>query len=286
MTLPVRARLLLPAALFALLAPAAQAQTPKRLLLVTHSGGFIHDSVGVAEDVLKEIGPKHGLTVTCFRYTGEPTGPEFEKYQKAFRARTGKTVEPENCGRVNAETLKNFDGVLFFTTGSGPKRKNIAPLTAAELADLIAWVKAGGAFCGTHCATDTLYEDSPYGDLIGGYFKTHPPGLQTVKIKVDDPKHPAAAAFPAGTEYKDEIYIMTDVPYSRSKVNVILSVEPGSFTPKSGGRADGDYALAWSKDYGKGKVFYTAFGHDKKVWQDPRFQAHLVAGLKWAMRAK
>ncbi|MFO0851185.1 MAG: ThuA domain-containing protein [Gemmataceae bacterium] len=286
MTLPLRARLILPVALAALLAAPAAAQSPKRVLLVTHSGGFIHNSVGTAEDVLKEIGPKNGLDVTCYRYTGDPKGPEFEKYQKAFRAATGKTVEPENCGRVNAATLKNFDCVLFFTTGSGPKKKNIAPLTPDEVADLTAWVKAGGAFCGTHCAVDTLYDDSPYGDLIGGYFKTHPPGLQTVKVKVDDPKHPAAAAFPAGMEYKDEIYIMMDQPYSRGKVNVILSAEPGSFTPKNGARADGDYALAWSKEYGKGKVFYTAFGHDKKVWQDPRFQQHLLAGMKWAMGAK
>ena len=34
---------------------------------------------------------------------------------------------------------------------------------------------------------------------------------------------------------------------------------------------------------GKGKVFYTAFGHQREVWKDERFQRHLIAGLKWAM---
>ena len=40
------------------------AEKNKRLLLVTHSGGFIHGSVATADQVLKEIGPKHGFDVT------------------------------------------------------------------------------------------------------------------------------------------------------------------------------------------------------------------------------
>src|SRR4051794_35396196 len=90
----------------------------KKLLLVTDSGGFIHDSVGLAEDVLKEIGPKNGFDVTCYRYTRDPMDPAFTKYAEAFRTKAGKPVEPENCGRVNADTLKKFDCVLFFTTGN------------------------------------------------------------------------------------------------------------------------------------------------------------------------
>ena len=109
----------------------------KRLLLVTDSGGFVHDSVGLAEQTLKEIGPKNGFEVTCYRYTRDPKDPAFVKYAENFRKVTGVTVEPESCGRVNKEALKNFDVVLFFTTGN--------PLTKEELVDLQDWVKAGGA---------------------------------------------------------------------------------------------------------------------------------------------
>ena len=52
--------------------PTLAADKPKRVLLVTHSGGFIHDSIGFAEQTLKEIGPKHDLDVSCFRFTGDP----------------------------------------------------------------------------------------------------------------------------------------------------------------------------------------------------------------------
>ncbi|MGL6094206.1 MAG: ThuA domain-containing protein [Fimbriiglobus sp.] len=265
----------------AMLAPAADSTPTKRLLLVTDSGGFVHDSVGVAEEILKEIGPKHGFAVTAHRFTREPDAKVLEKYSEAFRARTGLTVTAENCGRVNAETLKNFDVVLFFTTGN--------PLNKEEVADLAAWVKAGGALAGTHCATDTLYarKETPwnavYGDMIGGYFDGHP-WHQKVKLKVEDPKHPAAAGFEPGAEIADEIYQFRAEPYSREKLRIILSIDNSSVdvNKKDVRRADKDFAVAWVQNYGKGKVFYTSLGHRKEVWKDPRFQAHLIGGLQWA----
>ncbi len=257
----------------------------KKLLFVTHSGGFVHDSVGVAEDVLKEIGPKHGYDVTCWRYTGDPAHPKFNKYQDNFRKRTGKTIDTENMGRVNKESLKNFDAVLFFTTGSGPKRDNIGPLTPGELKDLEAWVKAGGAFCGTHCASDTMY-DSTYGELIGGYFRTHPP-VQKVKLKLEDAKHPAAAGMTDGVVWNDEFYIMTDAPYDRSKLHIILSIDKNTIKLNDKQtRADGDYAVSWCREDGNGKVFYTSLGHPKEVWKDDRFQQHLIGGIDWATNKK
>lgn len=259
----------------------------KKLLLVTDSGGFIHDSVGLAEQVLKEIGPKNGIDVTCYRYTRDPKDAAFAKYAEEFRKRTGVAVEPENCGRVNAETLKKFDCVLFFTTGN--------PLNNDEVKDLVEWVKAGGAIAGTHCGSDTLYpnKDRPwneaYGELIGAYFKTHPPGFQKIKIKVEDPKHAAGKSFKDGDPYEDEMYIFRDAPYSREKLHIILSVTPDTVdsllakAPKAA-RSDNDYAISWCQEVGKGRSFYTSLGHRKETWKDPRYQEHLIAGLKWTMR--
>jgi uncharacterized protein len=276
------------------------ADKPKKLLLVTHSGGFIHNSVGLAEDILKEVGPKNGYDVTCWRFTGDPDakvkmkkdGQEvevtaLERESARFRQSTGRTIEKEQCGRINAASLKQYDVVLFFTTGSGPqtKKKDIGPLTPDELKDLTEWVKAGGAFCGTHCASDTMYE-STYGELIGGYFKTHPPKLHTVKLKVEDTNHPAAVGFTNGQEYTDEIYVFADTPYSRDKLHIIISCEKGSFkeaeSDAKAKREDGDYAISWCREEGKGKVFFTALGHDPKVWKDEKFQKHLFGGVAWA----
>lgn len=262
------------------LASAAPAQEKnKRLLLVTHSGGFVHKSVIDAEKVLKEVGPKYGYDVTCWRYTGDEAG--LEKYAEKFRKDTGETVEKEHCGRINKDTLKNFDVVHFFTTGD--------PVNKDELKDLVEWVKAGGAFSGTHCATDTLYKDSAYGELIGAYFKGHPQ-IQEIKVKVEDPKHPAAAGFTNGQGYTDEMYVFKDEPYNRGKLHVIFSLDPASFNlgdkPENLARKDRDYAISWVREVGKGKVFYTSFGHRPEVWQDPKFQQHLFGGIDWATGKK
>ena len=253
----------------------------KRLLLVTDSGGFIHDSVGLAEQILKEIGPKHGIDVTCYRYTRDPNSADFKKYAAEFRKTTGVTVEAENIGRVNAETLKKFDCVVFFTTGN--------PLDTEEVKALVAWVKAGGAVAGTHCGSDTLYpaKDRPwnhaYGELIGAYFDGHP-WHQKIKIVNEDPKHAAGHGFKTGDEITDEIYQFRPEPYSRNKLHVILSVDNDSIDVTKGKRADKDYAIAWCQEVEKGRTFFTSLGHRKEVWKDPRYQEHLLGGLKWAMK--
>lgn len=273
-------------------------ETKKRLLLVTDSGGFIHDSVGLAETVLKEIGPKYGFTVTCFRFTRDPdakrtikkkvdgkdvemTVTDLAEYAERFRRITGVTVEKENCGRVNAATLKNFDCVLFFTTGN--------PLANTEVKDLVDWVKAGGAIAGTHCGSDTLYpnKDRPnnqaFGELIGAYFDGHP-WHQKIKVNVEDTKHPAANGFKTGDEITDEIYQFRPEPYSRNKLHIIMSVDNSSIDVTKGKRADKDYAVAWCQEIEKGRSFYTSLGHRKDVWNDKRFQEHLFGGLRWTVK--
>jgi type 1 glutamine amidotransferase len=264
---------------------------PKRVLLVTHSGGFMHDSIGVAEEVLKKIGPKYGLEFSCYRFTGDPDAMRaggktaFEEYADRYRKATGLTLKREECGRVNAETLKKFDAVLFFTTGDVNNKSNIPPLTADELKDLITWVKNGGAFAGTHCGSDTMYV-TPYGELVGALFRIHPPGFQKIRVHVEDPKHPAAKGFKDGMEYLDEMYIFKDQPYNRDRLHIILSIYADSFDPKLKDnikRADKDYAISWCQQFGKGRSFYTSLGHRKEVWRDEHFQQHLMGGLRWAL---
>jgi type 1 glutamine amidotransferase len=252
------------------------AEPNKRLLLVTHSGGFIHDSVVFAEEVLKEIGPKNGFDVTCFRFTGDPDangGRALAVYSDRFRKATGHAVARENCGRINAETLAKFDAVLFFTTEK--------PVNSEELKDLIGWVEKGGAFAGTHCATDTLY-GTPYGNLVGAFFAGHP-WHKKIALKVEDPKHAAAQGFKSGDTITDEIYQFSAAPYSRDRLHIILSVDNSSIELTKGNRKDNDYAIAWCQQIEKGRSFYTSLGHRKEVWKDSRFQQHLFGGLKWAV---
>jgi len=66
---------------------------------------------------------------------------------------------------------------------------------------------------------------------------------------------------------------------------VLLSLDVTSVDLTAPGikRADQDFALAWTCLEGAGRVFYTALGHRPEVWDDARFQRHLLEGIRWAM---
>ena len=48
-------------------------------------------------------------------------------------------------------------------------------------------------------------------------------------------------------------------------------------------RTDGDFAMSWIKDYGKGRVFYCALGHQKEIFWDPAILRHLVDGTQFVL---
>jgi type 1 glutamine amidotransferase len=189
--------------------------------------------------------------------------------------------------------LSEFDAVIFLTTSTWDPSSGSHPLTEPELRDLIAWVNGGGAFLATHCGSDTLH-NTAYGQLVGATFGGHP-WVQKVRLHAEDPKHPAAQGLIDGSEIFDEIYQFGDKPdspasvplkiqpYSRDRLHIILSVDNLSIDVSKGSRKDHDYPVAWCQQFGKGRSFYTSLGHHPDVWNDPRFQKHLVGGLKWAM---
>ena len=105
---------------------------------------------------------------------------------------------------------KKVNIVLFFTTGN--------PVNKEELADLREWVRAGGR-SGHTLATDTLLWRIGLrrisSRLLPGPSAGDP---QKIKVKVEDPKHPASAGFTDGMDYQDEMYIFRDGTYSRDKL--------------------------------------------------------------------
>ena len=108
-------------------------------------------------------------------------------------------------------------------------------------------------------------------------------GKDQVDIRVEDAAHPATRHLPARFAMGDEIYQFRN--WSRDRVHVLLSLDPASVDISAAGvkRTDRDFALAWTRRHGKGRVFYTALGHNPEVWRDERFTRHLLGGILWAM---
>jgi type 1 glutamine amidotransferase len=165
---------------------------------------------------------------------------------------------------------------MFYTTGE-------LPMSGAEKAALLNFVRSGGGFLGVHSATDTFYTWPGYLDLIGGYFNGHP-WHQAVTIGVVDPGDPLVAFLGSSLRIEDEIYQISDFDYRGS--HVLLRLDQSSVDLGKPGVHQRFYGwpLAWTRSYGLGRVFYTALGHEASVWQDARYQRMLANAILWSTR--
>jgi type 1 glutamine amidotransferase len=103
-------------------------------------------------------------------------------------------------------------------------------------------------------------------------------------VLVEDPKFPGADAFgTAPFEFYEQRAVWIK-PYSREKSRVIMRLDPDKLSPKDLARQpDADFQVVIAREYGKGRVFNTGWGHYDETWDDPRFQKMMFAGIKWAM---
>jgi uncharacterized protein len=221
----------------------------KRLLVVTHTEGFRHESIQAAEQTLEELGRESG----------------------AFSVRFCRTAA-EVRSALTAPSLATVDAVVFAnTTGH---------LGIPDVQAFLDWIADGHGFAGMHSAADTYHDVPRYLDMLGNEFLTH--GSQaTVDAIVENRAHPAAA--PLGPRFAvfDEIYKF--VRPNRDAVTVLLSLDrhPLDGLPDQGLAAD--LPLAWAKAHGRGRVFYTALGHRDDVWRNSTYRQHVLAGLLWVL---
>ena len=48
-------------------------------------------------------------------------------------------------------------------------------------------------------------------------------------------------------------------------------------------RKDGDFAVVWARNYGKGRVLYNGLGHAQEVWDRPDIQKMWLEMVQWSM---
>ncbi|MBI2926755.1 MAG: DUF1080 domain-containing protein [Verrucomicrobia bacterium] len=252
---------------------------PKSVLVVTTTTGFRHSSIETAEKVIANLGQSSGAFTVDFARVS-PNSAEF----KGADGKMDKGKYEEAIKKVLAETmsndaLKKYDGVIFAnTTGDLP---------LPDKAAFLDWIKAGHAFAGMHSCSDTFHGYPPFIEMLGGEFLTHGAQVSVDCINMDA-QHPSAKHFPGSWTVFDEIYIQKN--FHRNQVHGLLTLDKHPNTGKPG-----DYPISWSKQVGKGRVFYTALGHREDVW-DPEwkdrknspevalaYQAHILGGIKWAL---
>jgi hypothetical protein len=115
--------------------------------------------------------------------------------------------------------------------------------------------------------------------MVGGYFAGHPWNAGGEHgFVVHDPGHPVVAMFPERFRWKDEIY-QYDPRYKPENLRVLLSLDMAASTPQEPWHVP----VAWVREYSKGRVFATNFGHNDATWTDPMFKQHMEQGIAWAL---
>lgn len=266
--IPTALLLILPSCLLAQVMgpPAPEKTEPKpRVGVFTFAAGFQHETLELAERTIAKIAAESGqFEAVLYHLHRQPAGSL-------------------DLSMISAKNLAKLDALVFYTT-SGEKDLNL--LSDRQRAEFMKAIRGGTAFVGIHSATDTFYKWPEYGEMIGAWFDGHPWTADgaPVTIKVEDHEHPAARPFGSSWFVQEEIYQFR-APYDRKKLHVLLSLDTSATDMSVAGvkRTDGDFAVAWTKYHGKGRVFYTALGHNEDVWRDELFQAHLLGGIRWAL---
>jgi type 1 glutamine amidotransferase len=231
----------------------------KHILVISETKGFEHDSIPDAMANIWKMGHDTKLWETTLRTDTELI--------------TKKEIKDRNV-----KNLSYFDALVFAsTTGE-------LDMDDSEKQDMMSFIKNDGkGFVGVHAALDTYYKWPEYGEMIGGWFDEHPWTTFNAPIIVEDPTFPAVRHFPSAFVKRDEIYQAKS--WSRDKVNVLLSLDSTKldYNNPRVHRQDHDFAVAWSKMYGKGRVFYSTLGHTKEAWDDPDIQKMYFEAIKWSL---
>ena len=213
----------------------------------------------------------------AFALMGKKTG--------AFEAVVSR--DPAVFGR---ESLKTFDAVFLNNTVG-----NLFEDPALRQS-LLEFVYGGGGLMGVH-GTSVAFTRWPEGGtedwpefavLLGIRGAYHRANTEPVVMKLDEPDHPVVACFGGqGFPLQDEFFRPKGT-YSRSRDRVLLSFDLAktdlASEPHDGCyREDKDYAMAWVRQYGRGRVFYTAFGHHPAIFQNPGLLAFYLAGAQFAL---
>jgi len=144
-------------------------------------------------------------------------------------------------------------------------------------------IKKGTGFVGIHASADCEYDWKWYGDLNGGFFKTHPP-YQEATINIESTDHPAMKPFEGMKTYttEDEWYTFKENP--RGKVTVLATLDESTIKklPKDDSWKMGNHPVIWYHEFQGARSFYSVFGHGDNAFENEKIKQHLGAAIEWA----
>ena len=160
---------------------------------------------------------------------------------------------------LDTEILQKYDALMLYA--------NHDEISPSQEQALLSFVKNGGGFLPVHSASYCFRNSADVVKLIGGQFESHDTATFTARIIARG--HPAMQGVEEFSSW-DESYVHTKLSRDRTVLMERIDVH-------------GREPYTWVKEYGHGRVFYTALGHDERTWSKPEFHQLLESGLRWVV---
>jgi uncharacterized protein len=184
--------------------------------------------------------------------------PEARFYQAlpALHPKGINLTYTDKLSDINPTNLAKYDALAIYA--NWPK---ITP--QAEKA-MIEFVQGGKGLVPIHCASFCFQNSPEYIRIVGGQFKSH--GTGDFETTIVAPNHPIMRSFEPFKTW-DETYVHDKHNPEGRTVLQVRENEPWT----------------WVRNEGKGRVFYTAYGHDERTWSKPGFHELLFRGIVWSV---
>jgi type 1 glutamine amidotransferase len=241
--------------------------------------------------------PRRLLVMTRQMRDGAPVqGPSFaalpaQNYAlERLGQRTGafETVLSDDIEMFRPGTIDQFDAICFCNSlgvlFDDPELKQ----------SLLDFVAGGKGLIGIHDGLATFvqwprYDQWPeFGQMLGGTENGGHPWEGEMTIKVDDPDSPLTAMFDGESfTVRDQAFQLQE-PTLRDRLRVLVSIDADRMPPPRRGffktrTDDRDFPMSWIKTHGKGRVFFSAFGHSDFTFWNPKMLEHYLAGIQYAL---
>lgn len=198
--------------------------------------------------------------------------------------------ETEEGGVFNEAQLAKFSTVIF--NNSTGEVINDEQKHALEK-----YVENGGSLMGIHGAGDDSHHWDWYEkNLLGSKFSHHPidPQFQKTDVLLDSEADSSiTVGIPKTWSHSDEWYVFFENPRKKG-FNIQLTINGETINPsgnilfvkdKNYGMGK-DHPVAWCKQIGKGKTFYTSIGHNHEAWKNENFVKLVENAIKWTQVKK
>jgi cytochrome c len=183
----------------------------------------------------------------------------------------------EDASWFTPEKLAKYKVVVFLSTSGDI-------LNEEQQQAFRKYIEDGGGLVGVHAAVygDVATEGKwPwYGEAMCAAFTNHSAIVPAV-VDIEDERNPSTAGLPKRWSRTDEWYNFIASP--RGRVRVLASLDETTY---KGGTMGNDHPVAWCKQVGKGRVWYTALGHTEASFSEPLFLQHLLGGIQSAAGVK